>query len=95
MEVDGTASTSGAQAGGDEPKAKVSTSGPRMSRRESYRSSKGFTVKQTPKTHFRAAGESASQRPLPVFRALSVTDSLPLPPPLAEKRMGCKPQRRR
>ncbi|GJN90614.1 hypothetical protein Rhopal_003626-T1 [Rhodotorula paludigena] len=57
MEVDGTASTSGAQAGGDEPKAKVSTSGPRMSRRESYRSSKGFTVKQTPKTHFRAAGE--------------------------------------
>ncbi|KAG0660517.1 hypothetical protein C6P46_004542 [Rhodotorula mucilaginosa] len=36
---------------------KISTSGPRMSRREAYRSSKGFTVKQTPKTHFTARGE--------------------------------------
>jgi hypothetical protein len=39
---------------------KISTSGPRMSRREAYRSSKGFTVKQTPKTHFTARGESES-----------------------------------
>ncbi|GAA5983568.1 hypothetical protein JCM10908_000339 [Rhodotorula pacifica] len=38
-------------------KEKISTSGPRMSRREAYRSSKGFTVKQTPKTHFTARGE--------------------------------------
>ncbi|GAA5920574.1 hypothetical protein JCM1841_005741 [Sporobolomyces salmonicolor] len=52
MEVDGTASTSTA-----EPPKKVSTSGPRLSRRESYRASKGFTVKQTPTTQFRARGE--------------------------------------
>ncbi|BGP16243.1 hypothetical protein JCM10213v2_004241 [Rhodosporidiobolus nylandii] len=40
-----------------EPPKKVSTSGPRMSRREAYRSSKGFTVKQTPRTHFPSKGE--------------------------------------
>jgi hypothetical protein len=39
-------------------KEKIKTSGPRMSRREAYRSSKGFTVKQTPRTHFTAKGES-------------------------------------
>ncbi|GAA5884731.1 hypothetical protein JCM3774_005905 [Rhodotorula dairenensis] len=51
------ASTSAAAAEeGGEP-TKISTSGPRMSRREAYRSSKGFTVKQTPKTHFTARGE--------------------------------------
>ncbi|GAA5864584.1 hypothetical protein JCM8547_005589 [Rhodosporidiobolus lusitaniae] len=43
--------------GEEKPKEKVSTSGPRMSRRESYRSSKGFTVKQTPRTLFLAKGE--------------------------------------
>ncbi|GAA5881732.1 hypothetical protein JCM16303_006429 [Sporobolomyces ruberrimus] len=40
-----------------EPQAKISTSGPRVSRRESYRSSKGFKVKQTPTTLFTARGE--------------------------------------
>ncbi|KAM0752566.1 hypothetical protein T439DRAFT_178058 [Meredithblackwellia eburnea MCA 4105] len=41
---------------GDDSK-KVSTSGPRMSRREKYRTSKGFQIRLTPKTHFRAKGE--------------------------------------
>ncbi|GAA6006760.1 hypothetical protein JCM10207_009086 [Rhodosporidiobolus poonsookiae] len=44
-------------AGPSEPAAKPSTSGPRMSRREAYRSSKGLTVKQTPRTHFLSKGE--------------------------------------
>ncbi|POY74616.1 hypothetical protein BMF94_2377 [Rhodotorula taiwanensis] len=55
------ASTSTAAAADGETKPeddkKISTSGPRMSRREAYRSSKGFTVKQTPTTHFRSKGE--------------------------------------
>ena len=38
-------------------KVKVSTAGPRLSHRESYKASKGFTVRQAPKTHFRARGE--------------------------------------
>jgi len=51
-----------------ESQAKVSTSGPRVSRRESYRSSKGFKVKQTPTTLFTARGESESHsNPLPSF----------------------------
>lgn len=37
---------------------KVSTSGPRLSRRESYRTDKNFQVRMTPKTHFRARGEA-------------------------------------
>lgn len=37
---------------------KVSTSGPRLSRRESYRTDKKFQVRPTPKTHFRARGEA-------------------------------------
>ncbi|GAA5899958.1 DUF2423 domain-containing protein [Sporobolomyces salmoneus] len=41
----------------EEPKQKISTSGPRVSRREAYRSSKGFKVKQTPTTLFTARGE--------------------------------------
>ncbi|GAA5935470.1 hypothetical protein JCM3775_006281 [Rhodotorula graminis] len=53
MEVEGEASTSAEPA----PKPKISTSGPRMSRREEYRASKGMTVKQTPRTHFPAMGE--------------------------------------
>ncbi|GAA5820371.1 hypothetical protein JCM11251_005599 [Rhodosporidiobolus azoricus] len=52
MEVEGEAGPSTG-----EPPKKVSTSGPRMSRREAYRSSKGFTVKQTPRTQFTAKGE--------------------------------------
>lgn len=61
-----TASTSAsaeneAEEDGEQPKkGKISTSGPRMSRREAYRSSKGFTVKQAPKTVFRAKGEGQS-----------------------------------
>ncbi|GAA5985773.1 hypothetical protein JCM11641_006202 [Rhodosporidiobolus odoratus] len=42
-----------------EPGKKPSTSGPRMSRREAYRASKGFTVKQTPRTQFPAKGEKS------------------------------------
>ncbi|BGP24826.1 hypothetical protein Rt10032_c09g3776 [Rhodotorula toruloides] len=59
MDVDPSASTSTSSAPADSsaPKPKISTSGPRMSRREAYRSSKGFTVKQTPRTHFTAPGE--------------------------------------
>lgn len=56
-------SAAGADKAGEDAKEegeKISTSGPRMSRREAYRSSKGFTVKQTPKTHFTARGESES-----------------------------------
>ncbi|KAI5476333.1 hypothetical protein MNV49_007846 [Pseudohyphozyma bogoriensis] len=34
-------------------KKKVSTSGPRLSRRESYRADKGFQIRLAPKTHFR------------------------------------------
>ncbi|GAA6016048.1 hypothetical protein JCM11491_000652 [Sporobolomyces phaffii] len=44
-----------------EPKAKISTSGPRVSRRESYKASKGFTVKQTPTTLFTARGQKKRQ----------------------------------
>jgi len=55
MQVEGEDSAS------KEPQAKVSTSGPRVSRRESYRSSKGFKVKQTPTTLFTARGESEYQ----------------------------------
>ncbi|KAJ8294146.1 Glycogen synthase kinase-3 beta [Rhodotorula toruloides] len=57
MDVEPTASTSASAADSSAPKPKISTSGPRMSRREAYRSSKGFTVKQTPRTHFTAPGE--------------------------------------
>ncbi|GAA5845527.1 hypothetical protein JCM9279_003063 [Rhodotorula babjevae] len=56
MEVEGEASTSDKPAEAA-PKPKISTSGPRMSRREEYRASKGITVKQTPRTHFPAMGE--------------------------------------
>ncbi|GAA5901117.1 hypothetical protein JCM6882_006123 [Rhodosporidiobolus microsporus] len=58
MQVEG-----GAEAGpsGEGEGKKVSTSGPRMSRREAYRSSKGFTVKQTPRTMFTAKGEKKRQ----------------------------------
>jgi len=59
MDVEGEASTSDKPAEAA-PKPKISTSGPRMSRREEYRASKGITVKQTPRTHFPAMGESAS-----------------------------------
>ncbi|GAA5942180.1 uncharacterized protein JCM15063_002032 [Sporobolomyces koalae] len=45
----------------EEPAQKVSTSGPRVSRREAYRSSKGFKVKQTPRTLFTARGEKKRQ----------------------------------
>ena len=34
---------------------KVSTSGPRMSRREQYKTTKNFQVRLTPKTHFRGS----------------------------------------
>ena len=37
---------------------KISTSGPRFARRESYRTDKGFQVRLTRKTEFRARGES-------------------------------------
>lgn len=66
MELEGqsaaasTSAAAGADKAGEDAKEegeKISTSGPRMSRREAYRSSKGFTVKQTPKTHFTARGE--------------------------------------
>ncbi|GAA6040925.1 hypothetical protein JCM8097_003190 [Rhodosporidiobolus ruineniae] len=57
MEVDGTASTSASTSTSEPAGGKVSTSGPRMSRREAYRSSKGFTVKQTPRTLFPSTGE--------------------------------------
>lgn len=69
MELEGqsaaasTSAAAGADKAGEDAKEegeKISTSGPRMSRREAYRSSKGFTVKQTPKTHFTARGESES-----------------------------------
>ena len=64
MDVEAEASTSApAEAA---PKPKISTSGPRMSRREEYRASKGLTVKQTPRTHFPAMGESASLAPFSV-----------------------------
>lgn len=49
-----------------------------MSRREAYRSSKGFTVKQTPTTHFRSKGESESF--LPWFRHLLVSSQSARPP---------------
>ena len=62
MEVEGEAPSSAESA----PKPKISTSGPRMSRREEYRASKGRTVKQTPRTHFPAMGESASLSPCPL-----------------------------
>lgn len=39
-------------------KVKISTSGPRLSRRESYRTDKNFQVRMTPKTHFRNRGET-------------------------------------
>ncbi|KWU41200.1 hypothetical protein RHOSPDRAFT_37257 [Rhodotorula sp. JG-1b] len=66
MDLEGGQSTAASTSAGGADKAgedakeegeKISTSGPRMSRREAYRSSKGFTVKQTPKTHFTARGE--------------------------------------
>ncbi|BGP32261.1 hypothetical protein JCM10296v2_004042 [Rhodotorula toruloides] len=57
MDVEPTASTCASTTDSSAPKPKISTSGPRMSRREAYRSSKGFTVKQTPRTHFTAPGE--------------------------------------
>lgn len=47
------------EGGGEKPK--ISTSGPRVSRREAYRSSKGFTVKQTPTTLFTARGQKKRQ----------------------------------
>ncbi|GAA6060980.1 hypothetical protein JCM10212_000666 [Sporobolomyces blumeae] len=54
MQVEGSTSD-------DKPAQKVSTSGPRVSRREAYRSSKGFRVKQTPRTLFTAKGEKKRQ----------------------------------
>ncbi|GAA5831906.1 hypothetical protein JCM5353_008139 [Sporobolomyces roseus] len=55
--VEGEMQVEGEESESKEPQAKVSTSGPRVSRRESYRSSKGFKVKQTPTTLFTARGE--------------------------------------
>lgn len=60
-------------------KEKIKTSGPRMSRREAYRSSKGFTVKQTPRTHFTAKGESA-------FFCFFLRFIHPLPTPIRHNR---------
>ncbi|SCZ88361.1 BZ3500_MvSof-1268-A1-R1_Chr2-1g04360 [Microbotryum saponariae] len=39
------------------PKQKISTSGPRMTRREVFRTEKNFMVRPTPKTVFPARGE--------------------------------------
>ncbi|TNY18289.1 hypothetical protein DMC30DRAFT_418974 [Rhodotorula diobovata] len=66
MDVEAEASTSApAEAA---PKPKISTSGPRMSRREEYRASKGLTVKQTPRTHFPAMGEKKRKGCKPMRR---------------------------
>jgi len=98
MQVEGEESES------KEPQAKVSTSGPRVSRRESYRSSKGFKVKQTPTTLFTARGESEFPNKNPIAFSKSAfenekkkTDKKIRPrfSRFAEKRMGCKPKRRR
>ncbi|GAA5962926.1 hypothetical protein JCM3765_005923 [Sporobolomyces pararoseus] len=53
MEVEGEKS--------EEPKQKISTSGPRVSRREAYKASKGFKVRQTPTNIFTARGERKRQ----------------------------------
>ncbi|KAL8280006.1 hypothetical protein RQP46_007587 [Phenoliferia psychrophenolica] len=45
---------------GEGEDVKVSTSGPRMSRRESYRAHKGFQIRMKPKTLFRGKGEGKS-----------------------------------
>ncbi|GAA5823416.1 hypothetical protein JCM3770_000732 [Rhodotorula araucariae] len=64
MDVEAEASTLEEPA----PKPKISTSGPRMSRREEYRASKGFTVKQAPRTHFPALGEKKRKGCKPMRR---------------------------
>ncbi|BGP48324.1 hypothetical protein JCM10450v2_004196 [Rhodotorula kratochvilovae] len=63
MDVEAEASTSEPA-----PKPKISTSGPRMSRREEYRASKGFTVKQAPRTHYPAIGEKKRKGCKPMRR---------------------------
>ncbi|KAM0791222.1 hypothetical protein ACM66B_005703 [Microbotryomycetes sp. NB124-2] len=65
MQIDGG---EGSQAN-EQGSVKVSTSGPRLSRREQYRTDKRFQVRLPSKTVFKARGE--------------------------QKRMGCKPKRRR
>ena len=52
MDVDGSAPAAEEAV---DPDAKVSTSGPRMSRRESYRAHKGFQIRLKPNTLFRGA----------------------------------------
>ncbi|KAK4051068.1 hypothetical protein OIO90_004808 [Microbotryomycetes sp. JL221] len=51
------ASTSEHKTAADQQNQKVSTSGPRLSRREQYRSDKRFQVRLPSKTVFRASGE--------------------------------------
>lgn len=103
MEVEGEAPAEGSAEG-----AKVSTSGPRLSRRENYKSSKGFQIRLTPKTHFRGEYFSVWQ---PMVRSRAwfwsagrgsgsgggflLTLLCPTTARGEGKRMGCKPQRRR
>ncbi|KAK4702589.1 hypothetical protein P7C70_g3629, partial [Phenoliferia sp. Uapishka_3] len=53
MEVDGSAAVEGDAEAEGEDNGKVSTSGPRMSRRETYRTAKKFQVRLKPNTLFR------------------------------------------
>lgn len=61
MEVDGEEKEKKDGEGEEVEKGKVSTSGPRLSRRESYRTDKGFQIRLTRKTEFRARGEGESR----------------------------------
>lgn len=63
MAIDGEQPTGTEQATAtattEDPSSKPSTSGPRLSRRETYKTDKGFMVRLPSKTVFRARGQKA------------------------------------